>query len=308
MGQVSAPHIAAVRAFSRFYTNVIGVLEEGLLDTPYSVTEARILYEIAQREQTEVAALRRELGVDAGYMSRITARFETDGLITRERSSVDARRQSLRLTERGRAVFATLDQRSAGQVAQMLDDVSEDDRQRLVAAMATIHQILGRDRVGPRMVVLRAPRAGDYGWVISRHGALYASEYGWDETFEALVAEIVAGYLQTHAPGREAAWIAEIDGERVGCVFCVAKDATTAQLRLLLVEPSARGLGVGTRLVDECLRFATHAGYGTLTLWTNDVLTSARRIYETAGFELTEEEAHHSFGQELVGQYWTCTL
>lgn len=300
--------IARIRAFTRFYTRVIGVLEEGLLDTPYSVTEARIIFELAQREHTEVTTLRRDLGVDAGYMSRITARFETDGLIVRERSTEDARRQVLRLTDRGREVFATLDRRSAEQVTALLNDVPESDQRRLVAAMDTIREVLGSQPVPPRTVVLRTPRSGDYGWVVSRHGALYADEYGWDAGFEALVARIVADYAENHDPSREAAWIAEVEGEPVGCVFCVAKDDTTAQLRILLVEPSARGLGIGARLVEECLRFARDVGYESITLWTNDVLNSARRIYEAAGFELVEEEPHHSFGHDLVGQYWARKL
>lgn len=298
-------HVGAVRAFTRFYTRVVGVLDEGLLGTPYSVTEARIIFELAQRERTDVARLRRDLGVDAGYMSRIAARFETDGIIVRERSSEDARRQVLRLTERGREVFSTLDRRSGEQVSQLLAGVSATQRERLVEAMTTIRDVLGDGRLSPQTVVLRAPRPGDYGWVVSRHGALYAAEYGWDAHFEALVARIVADYVETHDPAHEAAWIAELDGEPAGCVFCVAKDDTTAQLRILLVEPTARGLGIGSRLVDECVRFARDAGYASITLWTNDVLVSARRIYEAAGFELVEEEAHHSFGHDLVGQYWT---
>ena len=308
MGSVAASQVEAVRAFSRFYTSVIGVLEEGLLRTPYSVTEARIIFELAQRDRSELADLRRDLRIDAGYMSRIAARFETDGLITREPSSVDGRRQSLRLTDRGRDVFGTLDARSAAQVAALLSDLAPGDRQLLVAAMGTICDVLDRERSADAAVVLRAPVPGDYGWVVNRHGALYAAEYGWDCGFEALVARIVADYVQDRDPAREAAWIAEVGGKPVGCVFCVAKDATTAQLRLLLVESSARGLGVGTRLVDQCVRFARAAGYGAITLWTNDVLTSARRIYEAAGFELTDEEPHHSFGQDLLGQNWTRAL
>lgn len=256
----------------------------------------------------ELADLRRDLRIDAGYMSRIAARFETDGLITREPSSVDGRRQSLRLTDRGREVSETLDARSAAQVAGLLGDLAPGDRRRLVAAMGTVRDVLDRERSAGTAVALRAPGPGDYGWVVSRHGALYAAEYGWDCGFEALVARIVADYVQDRDPAREAAWIAEAGGEPVGCVFCVAKDATTAQLRILLVEPSARGLGVGTRLVDQCLRFARAAGYDAITLWTNDVLTSARRLYEAAGFELTDQEPHHSFGQDLVGQNWTKAL
>lgn len=305
---VSDDRVAAVRAFTRFYTSVFGVLEETLLQTPYSVTEARVIFELAQGEAAEVAQLRRELGIDAGYMSRITSRFETDGLITRERSSSDARRQVVRLTDQGRAVFATLDARSAEQVRGLLATAGEEDQHRLIAAMDTIRSVLDRSTGRPRSVILRAPRAGDYGWVVARHGALYSEQYAWDETFEALVARIVAAYVERRDRVREAAWIAEADGEPAGCVFCIAHDESTAQLRLLLVEPSARGLGIGSALVDACLHFARSAGYRRITLWTNDVLTSARRIYEAAGFELVAEEPHHSFGQHLVGQRWAREL
>jgi DNA-binding MarR family transcriptional regulator/ribosomal protein S18 acetylase RimI-like enzyme len=303
------PHLVeAVRAFTRFYTAVLGVLDEGLLHTPFSVTEARIIYELAQRDRTDVAELRRELRVDAGYMSRITARLEASGLVTRERSDLDARRVAVRLTDRGREVFADLDARSAEQVAHMLRDLPVPVQQRVVAAMDTIRVALGDGGRVPRTVVLRPPGPGDYGWVVARHGALYATEHGWNSDFEGLVARIVGDFVAHHDPAREAAWIAEVDGEPAGCVFCVAKDATTAQLRILLVEPSARGLGIGTRLVDECLRFARRAGYRSIVLWTNDVLVSARRIYEAAGFTLLDEEPHHSFGRDLVGQTWARDL
>lgn len=305
---VDPAHVAVVRAFTRYYTATLEVLEEGLLHTPYSVTEARVIFELAQQDAVELVDLRRQLRVDAGYMSRILTRFEADGLVMREASEVDARRQVLRLTPAGRAVFDTLDQRSARQVEGLLAEVPEADRQRLVEAMATVRTIMGDDRPPPRTVLLRAPTSGDYGWVVARHGALYAAEYGWDETFEGLVARIVGNYAADHETAREAAWIAELDGQPVGCVFCVAKDDTTAQLRLLLVEPSARGLGIGTRLVQHCLAFAERAGYGAITLWTNDVLESARRVYEAAGFELVNEEPHHSFGHDLTGQYWTRDL
>lgn len=305
---VDPAHVAAVRAFTRYYTATLEVLEEGLLDTPYSVTEARVIFELAQQDAVELVDLRQQLRIDAGYMSRILNRFEADGLVVREASEVDARRQVLRLTPAGRAVFDTLDQRSARQVEGLLAEVPEADRQRLVEAMATVRTIMGDDRPPPRTVLLRAPTSGDYGWVVARHGALYAAEYGWDETFEGLVARIVGDFVADHEPAREAAWIAELDGKSVACVFCVAKDDTTAQLRLLLVEPSARGLGIGARLVRECLAFAERAGYGAITLWTNDVLESARRLYEAAGFELVNEEPHHSFGHDLMGQYWTRDL
>jgi DNA-binding MarR family transcriptional regulator/GNAT superfamily N-acetyltransferase len=299
--------VVAVRAFNRFYTNVMGVLRDDLLHTPYSLTEARVIFELAQRDATEVADLRRSLDLDAGYLSRILARFEADGLVRRERSATDARRQVIRLTPNGRAAYATLDERSAKEIAGMLDRLSDTDRRRLLAAMATIQELLG-EASRPDMVVLRPPVAGDVGWVVQRHGRLYADEYGWDETFEALVARIVADYVANRDPKREAAWIAEVDGQPVGCVFCVKRDDRQAQLRLLLVEPAVRGLGIGRRLVAECVRFARQAGYDTLVLWTNDVLVDARRIYERAGFRLVEEGKHHSFGKDLVEQTWSLDL
>lgn len=298
---------AAVRAFNRFYTRAIGVLNDGLLETPYSLTEARVIFELAQQEKTEVAHVRQALDLDAGYVSRILAQFEADGLITRERSARDGRRQVVRLTKSGREAFATLDTRSADAIQAQLAPLTEQDQRRIVSAMGVIRGVLEPE---PRTeaYVLRRPGPGDLGWVVHRHGVLYANEYGWDETFEALVARIVADYVDHRDPQREAGWIAEGDGERVGCVFCMKKDETTAQLRILLVEPHARGLGIGRRLVEECVRFARQAGYEQITLWTNDVLTSARRIYEKAGFSLIDEEPHHSFGHDLVGQYWTKTL
>lgn len=295
--------VAVLRSFNRFYTNVIGVLHEGLLDTPYSLTEARVIFELAQREVTEVVDLRRTLNIDPGYVSRILARFETDGLIARERSARDGRRQIIRLTDRGKECFALLDGLSAEENRKLLARMGAEDQRRLLGAMATIRQILD-DAPRPNSFVLRAPQPGDYGWIVHRHGVLYAEEYGWDETFEALVARIVADYVQNRDPRRENVWIAEVDGEPVGCVFCVKRDEKTAQLRLLLVDPAARGMGVGTRLVEECLRFARRAGYDGIMLWTNDILEDARRIYERAGFQLVEAEDHHSFGHDLVGQNW----
>jgi DNA-binding MarR family transcriptional regulator/GNAT superfamily N-acetyltransferase len=307
---VDADRIAAVRAFTRFYTSIIGVLDEGLLHTPFSVAEARVIYELAQRDEMGIADLRRELRIDAGYMSRITARLEADGLIARRRDPGDARRQVLRLAGPGRRVFADLDRRSSEQVAGLLSGLDEATQRAVIAAMDTVRAAFAgpTDTQAAPAVVLRPPRAGDFGWVVARHGALYAAEYGWDASFEALVARIVADYVDAGDTGRQAAWIAEVDGEPVGCVFCVARDDTTAQLRILLVEPTARGLGIGRRLVDECLRFARSAGYRSIVLWTNDVLVSARRIYEAAGFALVEEERHHSFGRDLVGQYWARDL
>ena len=299
--------VAKVRSFNRFYTAIIGVLDEGLLDSPYTLTEARVIFELAQRDSSEVVALRRELGLDAGYLSRILARFEADGLITRSRAVEDARRQLVRLTDSGRHAFAALDASSAGQIHGLLGRLADAEQRELLAAMETIRRLVAK-APGTEQPVLRAFQPGDLGWVVQRHGALYAAEYGWDETFEALVARIVADYVDHRQADRECAWIAEVDGEPAGCVFCVRKDEITAQLRLLLVEPAARGLGIGTRLVDECVRFARAAGYRRLVLWTNSVLADARRIYERAGFQLVESEPHHSFGRDLVGQYWSLEL
>ncbi|HEX6312428.1 MAG TPA: helix-turn-helix domain-containing GNAT family N-acetyltransferase [Acidimicrobiia bacterium] len=299
--------VASVRAFNRFYTGVIGVLGESMLDTPYSLTEARVMFELAQRDRTEVAELRSGLGVDAGYLSRLLSRFEADGLVARERSRTDGRRQVVRLTGAGRRTFRSLDTRSAADVHRLLTDLSDEEQARLVSAMQTIRGVLDGARPGPA-VVLRDPEPGDFGWIIARNAALYAEEYGWDSTYETLVARIVADFLEHRDRQRERAWIAEVDGERAGCVLCVRKDADVAQLRLLLVEPSRRGLGIGSRLVDECVRFARRAGYARIVLWTNDVLADARRVYERAGFELLEEEPHHSFGHDLVGQVWARSL
>jgi DNA-binding MarR family transcriptional regulator/GNAT superfamily N-acetyltransferase len=299
--------IARVRAFNRFYTNVIGVLSEGLLDSPYSLTEARLIFELAQRDATEVTALRHDLDIDAGYLSRLLARFEADGLITRARSATDGRRQVIRLTATGRAAYEMLDERSVGEVHRLLQPLTDERRRRLVAAMDAIEEVLAETR-SPRSYVLRPLRPGDFGWVVHRHGVLYAAEYGWDATFEALVARVVADYVDKNEARRENAWIAEVAGEPVGCVFCVRRDDTTAQLRLLLVEPSCRGMGIGARLVDECLSFARLAGYKSIMLWTNDVLGDARRVYERAGFRLADQGEHHSFGHDLVEQIWTRDL
>ena len=303
----TAGRVEAVRSFNRDYTNVIGVLRSGLLETPFSLAEARVIFELAQQDITEVSELRRTLDIDPGYLSRILSRLEGQGLVRRERSGADARRQVVGLTPRGRRAFQTLDRRSVRQIRDLLAEIRDEDQGRLVSAMRTIRRVLLEpSRSGG--VALREPSPGDYGWVVHRHGVLYAEEYGWDETFESLVARIVAEHVAERDPRRERAWIAEVDGEPAGCVFCVRKDDRTAQLRLLLVEPWARGMGVGTRLVDECLRFARDASYASITLWTNDVLEGARRIYERAGFELMEEERHHSFGHELVGQNWSRKL
>ena len=305
-----------MREFNRVYTNVIGLLHGGYLDSPYSLTEARVLFELAQtgetgrgetgRGESEISALRRSVDIDAGYLSRILARFEADGLITRRRSESDARRRVITLTAAGEQALRGLDQRSAEQIGVLLDQFTEAEQQRLITAMATIQEITRR-RGRPAAFVLRSPRPGDLGWVVQRNGALYTQEYGWDASYEALVARIVADYAGRADP-REAAWIAEVDGAPAGCVFCMRKDDRTAQLRLLLVEPAARGLGLGERLVGECLAFARRAGYREILLWTNDILAAARRIYQRAGFELVDSDPHHSFGHDLVGQNWRLSL
>ena len=299
--------VAAVRGFNRFYTNVIGLLRGKYLDTPYSLTEARLLFELAQRDTSEVPDLRRTVDIDPGYLSRILARFESDGLIARQRSAADARRQVIRLTGSGRAVVAGLDARSAEQTRGMLTGLRDDERRRLLDAMRVITGTL-TESPQPRGYLLRAPRPGDMGWVVQRNAAVYAEEFGWDSSYEALVARIVADYVDNRDPDAEAAWIAEVDGGPAGCVFCVRENATTARLRLLLVEPWARGLGIGARLVEEVLRFARQAGYSDITLWTNDVLADARRIYQRAGFTLDNENRHHSFGKDLTGQDWSRRL
>jgi len=306
MSQIEA-RVPVVRRFSRLYTDALGLLSSRLLETPYSLTEARVIFELAQAERTELRDLRASLDLDAGYLSRIVGRFEASGIVVRERSTSDARRQVIRLTEEGSQAFALLDRRSAEQVRAMLSELSDDQQHRLVGAMKTIEAILAPASL-PRTVVLRLPRSGDFGWVVERHGAVYADEYGFDATFESLVARIIVEYVEHANPDRQAAWIAEVHGERVGCVFCMRETERVARLRLLLVEPTARGLGIGARLVDECITFARRAGYERITLWTNDVLHAARHIYERAGFQLLKEEAHHSFGQDLVGQDWELTL
>lgn len=303
MNEPGPDQVATVRDFNRFYTRVIGLLDEGLLRTPYSLTEARVIFELAQRGATEVPDLRRDLALDAGYLSRILARFTSDGLVTRTTSPTDTRRQVVELTATGRAAYEMLNERSDAQIVTLLSGLGDADRHQLVEAMRTIRTVLD-PTPPPRAYLLRGLHPGDAGWVVHRHGVRYAEEYGWDSSFEALVARIVADYLADHDARRENAWIAELDGRPVGCVFCVRRDDTVAQLRLLLVEPEARGMGIGSRLVDECLRFARSAGYREIMLWTNDVLTDARRIYEKAGFELRDQAPHHSFGHDLVEQTW----
>jgi DNA-binding MarR family transcriptional regulator/N-acetylglutamate synthase-like GNAT family acetyltransferase len=300
--------IDAVRGFNRFYTRQIGVLREGLLQSPFSLTEARVLYEIAHRPQPTATELCQELGLDAGYLSRILSKFEKSGLVSRSASRSDGRRILLKLSAKGRRTFATLDIRQRGEVASMLRPISPAGQFELVQAMQRIESLLG-GRSESRPYVLRAHQPGDMGWVIHRHGALYAQEYGYDEQFEALVAEIAARFIQNFDAKRERCWIAEKGGEIVGSVFLVKESKTVAKLRLLLVEPSARGLGIGKRLVDECIRFARQAGYRKIVLWTQSELPAARHVYQQAGFRLVEEKPHRSWGREdLVSEIWELDL
>ena len=309
MVEVAADHrVAAVRRFNRFYTKRIGVLHEGLLRSPFSLTEARVLYELAEREGVTATELGRELGLDAGYLSRILRRFGERGLIRRTPSQADGRQHHLWLTERGRAAFLPLDEASRAEVGGMLAALSESQQRGLLDAMVTLERLLGGGPLSETPCVLRRHRPGDMGWVVHRHGLLYAQEYGWDERFEALVAGIVAQFALHHDPRRERCWIAERGGESLGSVFLVEESEQVAKLRLLLVEPRARGLGIGTRLVEECEAFAREAGYRTIRLWTNSVLHAARRIYERAGYRLVHEEPHHSFGHDLVGETWELQL
>lgn len=300
--------IDAVRRFNRFYTRQIGVLRNGLLRSPFSLTEARILYELAHRERPTATEIGKALGLDAGYLSRILRGFERRGLVEKTASEADGRQNLLSLTAQGREAFGELNARSNEEVAAMLRGLPAREQDRLVEAMHAIEGLLGA-RPEPKVpYLLRPHRPGDMGWVVHRHGVLYAQEYGWDERFEALVAEIVAEFIRNYDPKRERCWIAERDGEIVGSVFLVRHSETVAKLRLLLVEPRARGLGIGSRLVEECIRFAEETGYRKITLWTNSVLHAARRIYQAAGFCLVREEPHHSFGHDLVGQTWELTL
>jgi DNA-binding MarR family transcriptional regulator/GNAT superfamily N-acetyltransferase len=302
-------NVERIRAFNRRWTEVIGLLDAGLLETPFSLPEARVIFELGRRSDDqpwELIELRHRLRMDPSYLTRIVARLQRTGVVETHRSDVDRRHVRVALTPAGRAAFTDLDRRSVAQISALLEPLTDHDRQRVGQAIDTIERILDGDR--QRIVNVRGLAIGDLGWVIQRHGEIYRDEHGWDLSFEALVAEIVANYISHHRPGREHAWIAEVDGSRAGCVFCCQRDAETAQLRILVVEPSARGLGIGRRLVDECVDFARGAGYRTIMLWTNAVLVSARRIYEAAGFELVDEEPHHSFGHDLIGQNWELAL
>jgi DNA-binding MarR family transcriptional regulator/GNAT superfamily N-acetyltransferase len=305
MGTVSATQIARVRAFNRDYTRRIGVLSEGLLDSPYSLTEVRVMYEIAHRSGVTAGELAEGLDLDRGYLSRMLKGFETRKLLVRTPAPEDGRRQHLRMTPAGMRVFAPLEKRSQEQVRGMLTALDEERRRVLLEAMDMIQNALDETNGNPtRQLTLRGHRPGDMGWVVQRHGEIYHQEYGWNEEFEALVAEITAEFVRKLDVTRERCWIAEHDGRRVGCIFLVAKDATTAKLRLLLVDPDARGLGVGRKLVAECVRFARAAGYRKIVLWTQETLAAARHLYTEAGFVKTAREPHRSFGHDLVGETW----
>jgi DNA-binding MarR family transcriptional regulator/GNAT superfamily N-acetyltransferase len=301
-------HIEAVRRFSRFYMRRIGVLHEGLLESPFTLTEGRVVYELAHHETTTAAELAKELDLDPGYLSRMLKNLEQRGYIARRPAEADGRQTILALSEQGEAAFAEINARSRAHVGGLLDPLGADDQARLIEALATVTRLLGEAPQRRVPYILRPHQPGDIGWVIGRHGELYAEEYGFDETFEALVAEICAGFPKTFDARRERCWIAEKDGLNVGCVFLVRQSDEVAKLRCLLVEPKARGLGIGARLVAECIRFARQKGYRKITLWTNSNLLAAIRLYRQAGFQLVAEEPHRSFGQDLVGQTWELEL
>jgi DNA-binding MarR family transcriptional regulator/GNAT superfamily N-acetyltransferase len=309
MEATMSDQIEEIRSFNRFYTHRLGTLNEGLLDSSLTLTQVRILWELDQADGTSAVELCRRLSLDASYLSRILAEFSDKGWIVRSPSPDDARKSRLTLTEAGRKVFAPLSEASRRQIAEWLKPLGEPDREQLVAAMHSVMRLLDADAAKkPPMVVLRAHRPGDIGWIIERQAKLYAEEYGWNSEFEALVSEICARFLRRYDPVREHCWIAEADGRRVGSVTLVAKSKTVAQFRMLFVEGEARGLGIGGKLIEECLAFSRQAGYRKIVLWTNDCLRSARRLYEAAGFQLAKSEQHHSFGHDLVGQYWEKNL
>ncbi len=299
---------AAMRSFNRFYTRRIGVVRDGLLQSPFSLAEVRVLYELAHRDNLTAKALGAELELDAGYLSRLIGDFERRGLITRTASKTDGRQRQLLLTAAGRRAFAPLDRRAHDEIAQMLRKLPASDQKRLIEAMHSIESLLSLEDPAAKGIVLRPPRPGDMGWVVQRHGELYAEEYGYDATFEALVAEIVADFVRRFDPARDCCWIAERGREAVGSVFVVRQSRTIAKLRLFIVDPAVRGSGIGARLVDECIRFARRAGYRTLILWTQSELLAARHLYERAGFKRVASERHQSFGHDLVGETWELQL
>jgi DNA-binding MarR family transcriptional regulator/GNAT superfamily N-acetyltransferase len=301
-------NVEAVRRFSRFYTKQIGLLQERILRSPFSLAEARVIYELAHHQQTTATELCNELGLDAGYLSRILRDFNKRGLIDKGRSEADGRKKFLCLSENGQAAFARINARSRREIEATLKKLSPADQARLVQAMQTTEELLGAQPEHKVSYILRTHQPGDMGWVVHRHGILYAEEYAWDEQFEALVAEIVTNFIRNYDSKRERCWIAEKDGDNAGSVFLVKQSDSTAKLRLLLVEPNARGLGIGSRLVSECIKFAQQAGYSKITLWTNSILTAARHIYQKAGFQLVNEQPHQSFGHDLIAETWDLEL
>lgn len=299
--------IAAIRQFNRFYTRKIGVLEQQLLESPYSLTEARVLFELAHRDAPTAKEIGAQLDLDPGYLSRIVQTFMEKGLVTRKPVPSDRRQFRLALTPKGRLAYGRLNRSSHDEIGEMLEKLPGGGKQRLVAAMTTIERLLGDADTHPE-VTLRTHRPGDMGWVVQQHGALYAREFGWDISFEGLCAEIVAQFLKDFDAARERCWIAEIDGQQVGSVFLVKHSDEVAKIRLLLIDPAGRGLGIGKRLVDECIAFARECGYRKITLWTQSMLLAARGIYQNAGFVHTATEPHHSFGHDLIGETWELVL
>ena len=305
----TASPVEAVRRFNRFYTRAIGVLKPGLLDSPFPLPQARLIFELAQYPGATASELRQALGLDPGYVSRLLAGLARNGVIARRGAPEDGRRSLLSLTARGRAALATLERRSRAQIASLLAPLAAAERERVVAAMRTIETALSPASAAATAFVLRPHRIGDWGWIVARHGTLYAKEFGWDESFEGMVAGIVGGIVERFDARRERVWIAERDGFAMGSVCLVAQSRRVARLRLLLVEPGARGLGVGRALVEECPRFARQAGYRKITLWTHDVLVQARRLYERAGFKLVRSEPRRRrFGVDLVSETWELAL
>jgi DNA-binding MarR family transcriptional regulator/GNAT superfamily N-acetyltransferase len=300
--------IAAIRGFSRFYTRKLGIIEPKLLASPWTLQEARIIYEIAQHENCTATDLVRTLGLDAGFLSRTLQALQRRQIVARRPSKADRRASELALTAKGRAAFAELDRRSRDEVGALLAGLDDRERSAIVDAMAVIEQVLEPPAQKPAGFLLRSHRPGDIGWIVSRHGAIYAQEYGWDISFEALAAEITAQFLRSWDPRREQCWIAEIGGEPVGSIFLVRASDEIAKIRLLLVEKKARGLGVGRALVEQCIRFASDAGYSSITLWTQSILVAARGIYQRAGFQCVRQEKHHSFGVDLIGETWEMKL
>lgn len=305
----SAHTIAAVRRFNRFYTRQIGVLRKTYLDTPYSLGEMRVLYELAHGNAVTATDVARTLDLDAGYLSRLLRNFEKRGLISRKTSPQDARQSHLALTARGRKLFAPMEERSQRHAAAMLDKLDAAQQVKIVSAMDSIETLLAGATNTKRDCKLRDPRAGDFGWIVSRHAEIYLSEYGWADPFEGLCAQIVADFVNKFDPKMERCWIAEVDGERAGCVMVVKDEQPgVARVRLLLVDPKARGLGLGNRLINECVNFARASGYRKITLWTHSVLSAARHVYQKAGFRLTSSEPRRSWGKDVVAEFWDLDL